>query len=856
MADKNISVDEILNELSFKRAKELNSNPQSDMQQVNDMIEQLLIEKTNNKLKNENATLNQQERDELEREIKIQTKSITKQFTKQIKKLIREEKAAVKEISSDEELESAFEAINQKQNTQSLKLSQVATQQKVKLSNTDIDKNKNQEKLQKLDLLKQSAHTEHIKREMLDITSHFGAFKASNTSNDDNSKTEITPHNYKEYKKNRIKKIGSFILENNKPDEQPSEQENENANIASLDNQPTDAELQEYAQFEEIVNEKNNVEETSNQENSDDDIYDEDGYVYEYEYVDETEKEEIRDVLSAKIKSSKIAIGALSFLSVLAVLLSLASLLDGSFNVLGFVSFIPMHFVAINMILLILAMIFSSGVFLNSLKSLSHKEPSKDILYSITLIICFTINMLMLFSYEKMLIGGVHLYTPVIVISLLFNYISKLTKYNRAFDNFNYISCDFPKYCAVRIDDYRTSADMTKGIVDDEPVLIKNVKTDFMSRFLSNSMKYDRSDIMCTKLALFILPIAVIAAVAVFFLNKNIYLSMTVLSGVLTLSTTFIGALVVTYPLKDTSDITHHFAQMTPCVEAIEHYKDTNSILIDAYDIFPEGSVVLNGIKTFSGKRIDNAIVDAASVVCQSRSVLSKVFMDIISNNKELLKPVDSIIYEDTMGLSAWVNNKRVLIGNRDLMINHSVAVPKANYEDKYKDTGFELVYLASEGELAAVFIIQIKMKKQVFDVMNLLGRNDVKAIIKTVDSVLTIENLSMLLNMGVDKIKLLPSRLHKAYGDQTAPKEKHDVLIGNNGTMLGFIVSVVTAKKLFSCVKGGVIMNIVGIVLGICGFLAAFFLGKLAMISSFIIILYMLFFGFAYWIYQKNIHL
>ena len=111
---------------------------------------------------------------------------------------------------------------------------------------------------------------------------------------------------------------------------------------------------------------------------------------------------------------------------------------------------------------------------------------------------------------------------------------------------------------------------------------------------------------------------------------------------------------------------------------AIEELSDINAVVVSASDLFPKGSVMLHGIKTFGQRRIDEAILDAASVVCSCETTLADIFLQVIEGKQDILKPVDSVVYEDGMGLSAWVDSKRVLIGNRELMLNHGV-------EDVYK---------------------------------------------------------------------------------------------------------------------------------------------------------------------------
>ena len=73
-----------------------------------------------------------------------------------------------------------------------------------------------------------------------------------------------------------------------------------------------------------------------------------------------------------------------------------------------------------------------------------------------------------------------------------------------------------------------------------------------------------------------------------------------------------------------------------------------------------------------------------------------------------MLNPVESYIYEDSMGLCGWINNKRVLLGNRKLMNNHSIeGLPSPAKEKEYTGGSRIPVYLSISGELSAMFIIE-----------------------------------------------------------------------------------------------------------------------------------------------------
>ena len=46
--------------------------------------------------------------------------------------------------------------------------------------------------------------------------------------------------------------------------------------------------------------------------------------------------------------------------------------------------------------------------------------------------------------------------------------------------------------------------------------------------------------------------------------------------------------------------------------DSIDEFADTNSIMIDASQLFPPGSIILRNIKSFPDTSIDEAIVEAA----------------------------------------------------------------------------------------------------------------------------------------------------------------------------------------------------------------------------------------------------
>ena len=63
---------------------------------------------------------------------------------------------------------------------------------------------------------------------------------------------------------------------------------------------------------------------------------------------------------------------------------------------------------------------------------------------------------------------------------------------------------------------------------------------------------------------------------------------------------------------------------------------------------------------------------------------------------QSILPEVDGVLYEDKMAPPPGFIKRKILVGNRDLLINHDIAVPKQAYEEKYTRKGRKALYFGS----------------------------------------------------------------------------------------------------------------------------------------------------------------
>ena len=80
----------------------------------------------------------------------------------------------------------------------------------------------------------------------------------------------------------------------------------------------------------------------------------------------------------------------------------------------------------------------------------------------------------------------------------------------------------------------------------------------------------------------------------------------------------------------------------------------------------------------------------------------------------------------------------RILIGSRALLAAHGIEPPSQDYEDKYLLGGKSIVYLASGGDLIAMFIVSYNSDKRRALELQRMEENGISLIVRNCDANIT----------------------------------------------------------------------------------------------------------------------
>lgn len=481
------------------------------------------------------------------------------------------------------------------------------------------------------------------------------------------------------------------------------------------------------------------------------------------------------------------------------------------------------YYLIVQLIIGLISVIASFTVITNGLKKLFTLKADSDSMTAITAISCIIALIPAFFAPDMIKSNTIHIYMPVGILSLTVNAIGKLLIIKRAARNFKFVSKSFDRHAVSYVRNEERAEVMTRGTLGDFPILASMRRTDFLTDFLRYSYSSDATDVYCRKAAPLCLLFSVIISVFITFVKMGTFINaesasfcFSILTMLLSASSCIALPLVTNIPLENVSHKTIKNDGVMLGYQSVDDFYDTNSILIDAEKLFPKGSVKLAGIKVFSNTKIDEALLEAASLTHHAGSIMQQLFNDVTAGKEDILYSIDNFSYEESMGLCGWINNRRVLFGNRELMTSHNIeGIPTKTKEAEYCEASQEAIYLSISGNLAAMFIVDITADKNIKHWIKRLDKKKICLIIKSMDACLSLKKFSSLFGIPEEMMRIIPKKLHEEFDEETSRVVRMSSSMACSGKFTSLAQLIIGTKTVHSASILGLIFQTVSILLG-----------------------------------------
>ena len=511
------------------------------------------------------------------------------------------------------------------------------------------------------------------------------------------------------------------------------------------------------------------------------------------------------------------------------------------------VPFAPAAYAILLFILMAASLVLNRVAMLSGLSPLVHIKGNSDTAVAVAGAAGMVQIIVSFFCLGDLNGFHVNYYTVIPMLAFFANNVGKLYMVLRVKDNFKFVSSKGQKYASKIYNNESVAMQMMSGTAADRPIIAYQHKTKFPSNFLKISYAPDPSEDLASKLA----PITTIASIIIAVMYGVVKLSfadaLNAFALITAVSVPVATLLSVNAPVRKLCKTLLSYGSMLSGYPSVKQFCDSTAIMIDANELFPAESISLEGIKTFEDYGIDESLLCGIAILKEAQNPIANAFDSVVAETEETLPEVESVLYEDEIGLVGWIKSERILVGSRTLMEKYSVEVPNMEYEEKYTSQGRQVTYLSRAGRLVAMFVTRYTPDAQLKAEMQRAETNGISFLIRTTDYNVTNDLVAKLYDLFYRSIKVLPTGLGNVLreAEDTVEETSRSYLI-TNGKAASLARAVTGCVKIKHNISLSIIIQLIAVIFGLLVASTFSLYAGVQVMGSLEVLIYALFWGAA----------
>ena len=511
------------------------------------------------------------------------------------------------------------------------------------------------------------------------------------------------------------------------------------------------------------------------------------------------------------------------------------------------VPFAPAAYAILLFILMAASLVLKRVAMLSGLSPLVHIKGNSDTAVAVAGAAGMVQIIVSFFCLGDLNGFHVNYYTVIPMLAFFANNVGKLYMVLRVKDNFKFFSSKGQKYASKIYNNESVAMQMMSGTAADRPIIAYQHKTEFPSNFLKISYAPDPSEDLASKLA----PITTIASIIIAVMYGVVKLSfadaLNAFALITAVSVPVATLLSVNAPVRKLCKTLLSYGSMLSGYPSVKQFCDSTAIMIDANELFPAESISLEGIKTFEDYGIDESLLCGIAILKEAQNPIANAFDSVVAETEETLPEVESVLYEDEIGLVGWIKSERILVGSRTLMEKYSVEVPNMEYEEKYTSQGRQVTYLSRAGRLVAMFVTRYTPDAQLKAEMQRAETNGISFLIRTTDYNVTNDLVAKLYDLFYRSIKVLPTGLGNVLreAEDTVEETSRSYLI-TNGKAASLARAVTGCVKIKHNISLSIIIQLIAVIFGLLVASTLSLYAGVQVMGSLEVLIYALFWGAA----------
>ena len=226
-------------------------------------------------------------------------------------------------------------------------------------------------------------------------------------------------------------------------------------------------------------------------------------------------------------------------------------------------------------------------------------------------------------------------------------------------------------------------------------------------------------------------------------------------------------------------------------------------------DLFPTGSIKMNGVKFYSDREPDEIVAYAAALISADGGGLVSLFTQLLESRNGIHYPVENLRAYDGGGIGGEVNTEPVLVGSLSFLKQMGVETPE----------GIRLsqaVCVAVDGELCGVFAVTYdKLRDASAGLSNLCAYRGINPALITNDFMLTPGFIRSKFGVNTKRILFLAHDERGALREKEAQPDDKALLLVTKSGLMPFAYGIAGAKSLKTACTAGVVLHMLGGIVG-----------------------------------------
>jgi len=252
-------------------------------------------------------------------------------------------------------------------------------------------------------------------------------------------------------------------------------------------------------------------------------------------------------------------------------------------------------------------------------------------------------------------------------------------------------------------------------------------------------------------------------------------------------------------------------------------------------DLFPTGSIKLNGVKFFGDRDPDQVVAYATALIRAAGDGLEPVFTQLLKSRSGANYNAEAVREYPDGGLGGEVWGESILMGSSSFLQNMGVEIPEGTMVN-------QAVYCSIDGELCAVFAVTYaRMKSSAAGMVSLCAHRKLRPVLTSGDFMLTDVFLKSKFGINTKRIAFPTKEERQLLAERTLGEEDHALALTTQDTLSATAYAVTGARALRSASNLGLVIHILGGVLGMLIMLALAYLGSVQLLTPVNVLLYQL---------------